>query len=170
MRLIFWILFALMTGVYLTMVFWSLPIITQASGGLMPFDLRPAGYGFEDVMHLLEAMPEDTKRFYLQVQHKLDSVFPALMAVVFVMAFQRLFHGRAKYIFSVVAVFAAGFDYLENAAVAELLNMSMIDLTRETVKMASLWTLLKSVAVTLVISALLVGLVLAWMRKRKALS
>lgn len=170
MRLIFWVLVALMTGVYLTMVFWSLPIITQASGGLMPFDLRPSGYGFEDVMHLLEAMPEDTKRFYLQVQHKLDSVFPALMAVVFVMAFQRLFHGSPKFIFSAVAVLAAGFDYLENAAVAELLNMSMIDLTRETVKMASLWTLLKSVAVTLAISALLVGLVLAWMRKRKALS
>jgi len=43
MRLTFWMIFAVMMGVYLVMVLWSLPLIMADAGGLPAFDLRPTG-------------------------------------------------------------------------------------------------------------------------------
>ncbi len=40
----FWILFAATLSVYIVMVTWSLPEVSRAASGMMPFDLRPGGY------------------------------------------------------------------------------------------------------------------------------
>ena len=146
MRLIFWALFAVMTGVYLTMVFWSLPIIVDAGHGRLPFDLHPAGYHFDFAVFFLEELSEEGRLFYLNVQQMLDSAYPALFGVVMTMAF----------------------DYLENAAVAVLLQAGPRGhFTPEMVATASMWTQAKSVAVTLALLMLIAGLVMAFVARRK---
>lgn len=167
MRLIFWLILAVTMGVYLTMVLWSLPYISAEANGLMPFDLRLIGYGFEDATFFREALSEEGRQFYLNVQHSLDGAYPGLMAVTLVMAYNMLFHGAGRYVASGIAVLAAAFDYLENAAVAGMLKAPLIDVTPDMVARADMWTMLKSATSTLAFGALLVGLVMAWRRKRK---
>ncbi len=87
MRLIFWIMFAVMLGVYLVMVLWSLPLLMADAGGLPAFDLRPAGYSHDEAQAFLAALSPEGRAFYLDVQQWLDTAYPALLGVVLVMAF-----------------------------------------------------------------------------------
>ena len=167
MRLMFWAIFAAMTGVYLAMVFWSLPAITAGAGGLLPFDLRATGYSFDQARAFLAATSDETRAFYLNVQQGLDMAFPALMAVTLVMAFRFLFRGAVRLVLSSLAVLAAGLDYLENAAVAVMLRAGADGLNEAMVAAASRWTVLKSAIVTLVLIALLAGLAMAFLRRRR---
>ena len=167
MRLIFWLIFAVTMSVYLTMALWSIPYIASEANGLMPFDLRFIGYGYDDAAFFHEALSDQGQQFYLTVQHNLDAAYPGLMAVTLVMAFNELFQGATRYVTSAIAVLSAGFDYLENAAVAVMLKSPLIDLSKEMVARADMWTMLKSGASTLAFGAVLVGLVMAWHRKRK---
>jgi len=167
MRLLFWLMFAAMTGVYMTMALWSIPKIMQDAGGLLAFDMRPAGYSFAEASAFLGALSDEGRAFYLNVQHMLDSAYPALFAVVMVMAFKLLFTGWARWGAMALALAGAGFDYMENAAVTLMLRAGG-GLTEEMVATASRWTVLKSGAVTLAFLALIAGLVMLWVRKRKA--
>ena len=168
MRLIFWALFAVMTGVYLTMVLWSLPIIVDAGQGRVPFDLRPAGYHFDYAVFFLEELSEEGRLFYLNVQQMLDSAYPALFGVVMTMAFVHLLRGYYRIIAIGFALAGMVFDYLENAAVAVLLLAGPRGyFTPEMVARASMWTQAKSVTVTVALLMLISGLVMAWRRKRK---
>jgi len=166
MRLIFWLLSAIMAGVYATMALWSIPKIVADAGGLMAFDMRPTGYSFGEAQAFLAALSDEGHGFYLNVQHMLDSAYPGLMAVVLVMAFKHLFHGWGRWVAIALAVAGGGFDYMENAAVAVMLRAGD-GLTEAMVATASLWTVLKSAAVTLALLALILGLVRAWWTRRK---
>ena len=75
----FWISFIFATGVYLSMVFWSLPFIAGQAGGLAPFDMRPTGYSVTEARAFTQALTEEGRAFYLDVQHKLDFAYPALL-------------------------------------------------------------------------------------------
>jgi len=167
MRTLFWVLFAAMAAVYLTMLFWSLPFLRDASGGLMPFDLRPGGYSPDEARVFLAALGDTGRDFYLHTQQMLDSAYPALLAVVLVMAFQRLFDGALKWVLSSVALLAAAFDYLENAGVAAMLRAGANGVSADMVAAASRWTVLKSATATIAITALLIGLALAGWRRWK---
>ena len=168
MRLIFWMMFIAMAGVYLAMALWSIPKIAADTGGLLAFDLRPMGYSFVEAQAFLAALSDGGRVFYLNVQHMLDSAYPALMAVVLVMAFNHLFAGWLRWATIVLALAGAGFDYMENAAVAVMLRAGD-GLSEATVATASQWTVLKSGAVTLALLALIVGLILKWRMNKKVL-
>ena len=43
---IYWVVVAAMVTNYLTMVLWSLPLVSEMAGGGVPFDMRPGGYSF----------------------------------------------------------------------------------------------------------------------------
>lgn len=167
MRMIFWILFTVMVGVYLVMALWSIPKITADAGGLLAFDLRPTGYSFAEAQAFLTALSDEGRGFYLNVQHMLDGAYPALFAVVMVMAFNHLFAGWPRWGAIALALAGAGFDYMENTAVAVMLRAGD-ELSAAMVATASQWTVLKSGAVTLALLALIAGLLMAWLRKRKA--
>jgi len=168
MRRLFWIIFGLMLVDYLAMVLWSFPHLAKASDGLMPFDLRPLGYSLEDGRTYLAALGAAGRNYYLNVQHKLDTAFPALEAVVFVVAFRWLYRPPLRHFLAALAVLGAAFDYLENAAVAEMLQAGSQQVTAAMVAAASRWTVLKSAAVTLAMLALLIGLARAILQKRRA--
>lgn len=167
MRLIFWLMFAVMLGVYMTMVLWSVPKIVADAGGLLAFDMRPFGYSFDEASAFLAALSGEGHAFYLNVQQMLDSAYPALFAVVMVMAFNALFSGWPRWVASALALAGAGFDYMENAAVAVMLRAGD-GLNEAMVATASQWTMLKSGAVTLALLMLIAGLLMVWLRKRRA--
>lgn len=167
MRPIFWLMFAVMTGIYLLMALWSSPHIAADTGGLLMFDLRPTGYSFDEASAFLSALSEGGRLFYLNVQQVMDMAYPALLAVVLVMAFTHLFRGLPRILAIVLALAGSGFDYLENAAVAVMLQAGD-GLSEAMVATASRWTVLKSGAVTLALIMLLIGLGMAFMRRRRA--
>lgn len=171
MRLIFWLLSAAMLAIYFTMVLWSLPIVAENAGGMMPFDLRAAGYSYAEAQGFLAALSDYGRAFYLNVQHRLDNAYPALMAVVLVFAFVQLYQGVLRWVAIGLAIAGAGFDYMENVAVAVMLRASGAagdGLTEAMVATASRWTVLKSATVTLALLALIIGAVMAYLRKRRA--
>ena len=89
-RVAFWTLVAVTTAIYLVMVLWSLPKISAAAGGATPFDMRPLGYSFEEARAFLTALSSEGARFYRTVQHRLDLLYPALLAATLFFAIRAL--------------------------------------------------------------------------------
>lgn len=166
MRLIFWLLCATTVGVFLTMLFWSGPLIMADAQGMALFDARLGGYSTAEAKAFLAALSVDGRDFYLNVQHRLDSAFPALLAVVLVMGYAQVFQGWVRWVASTLPLVAAGFDYLENAAVAVMLRAGD-GVTEAMVMVASQWTERKWIAIGLAVLALVEGLVRAWRANRK---
>lgn len=167
---LFWILLALALAVYLVMVLWSLPFVAAQAGGLVPFDMRPTGYSAEEARAFLGALSDEGRVFYLGTQHLLDWFYPGLMGVVLAMAIVMLF-ARApvwlRYGLAATAIIGAGFDYLENARVAGMLRAAVVDVSDADIAAASQATVLKSGFTTVAMVAVLVGLGMLWLRKRK---
>ena len=156
-RAAFWTLFAVTAAVYFVMIFWSLPRIATAAGGAMPFDMRPLGYSFDDAKTFLGALTPEGSAFYLNVQHRLDAAYPALLAATLFFAVRALAPGASPLptLLALVALPGAVFDYLENSSVTVMLNAGASGLTPELTVRASLWTLLKSVFTTIAMLLLL---------------
>lgn len=166
---IYWLLVALTLALYGVMVAWSLPVIAAAAGGLMPFDMRPGGYSFAEAKAFLAALSADGRAFYLGVQHRLDTAYPAMLAVVLALGgFGLAGVGARRWLARLIALAAmigAAADYLENRAVAAMLNAGPDGLAPDMVAFASRWTLLKSGATTVAMVLLLVLLLLWFLRR-----
>lgn len=93
-KLAFWALFAVTMGVYGTMLPWSLPAVSAAAGGLMPFDMRPGGYDAGEARAFLAVLPPDGVVFYRDVQHRLDIAYSALLAATLFFAIAALMPRR----------------------------------------------------------------------------
>lgn len=170
---LFWLLVAATLGVYLSMVLWSLPVISTAAAGLAPFDLRPAGYTFEEAMAFLTALSPEGRDFYRTVQHRLDLVFPGLLAATILLAIAALLPGRLgrwRFVLPLPVVLAAAFDWAENADVGKMLAAGAEGVTPEMVAAASRWSVLKAGVSTVAYSGLLILLLwkgAAWLRRRR---
>lgn len=168
MRSLFWLVLAGALGLYGVMLVWSIPTISTAAGGLPIFDMRPSGYDFEAARAFLQALTPDGRRFYLDVQHRLDSVYPPLLALAIAWATLRLAPARWRSAWPLLvapAVFAAIFDLLENAAVTGLLTAPLDQVTPAAVARASHFSQLKAAFNTLALS-LLLGLIVLWAIRR----
>ena len=162
---LFWVCLAATLAVYAVMLGWSLPRLRELSGGLDPFDLRPFGYDAAAARALLAALGPAGRDFYLAVQHGLDTAFPALLAVTLALAYHLLAPPRAARVLALIAVAAAGFDYLENHAVAALLRGGPDGAREAMIAAASRWTQCKSAAIALALVSLIVLLVMAARRR-----
>lgn len=162
-RHLFWGLFALTLAVYLVMLSITLPAITRAAGGLMPFDLRPGGYGLGEAQAFLSALPADGLALYRQVQLTLDTFYPGLLALTLFFALDAMLPPalrRFRLLLTPMAAPVAIFDYLENHAIAAMLDAGAEGLSERLVADANGWTLLKGQA-TAVAMCILLALV-AW--------
>jgi hypothetical protein len=165
-----WVFFTLAMLVYLTMILWTLPHLRQAAGGRLAFDLQPTGYQPAEARALVAALGAEGRAFYLNVQHRLDTAYPALLAVALALAFRLLARGCIVWALTALAVLAAAFDYLENMAVAVLLRAGPESISDAMVESASRWTQLKSSAASVALFALIILLVRAgwiWVRQRR---
>lgn len=164
------VLFTATFAVYLVMILWSLPRIAEGAGGLIPFDLRPSGYSFEDARTFLAALDADTIGFYRTVQHRLDAVYPALLAASLSAGLLWAWREIPRWIvvgFILIAVIGAAADYFENAMVSAMLAAGADALTPEVVAKANTATIAKAALTTLATVALLLGVLRrTWRRLR----
>jgi hypothetical protein len=168
---LYWVLVAATLILYMVLVLWSLPIISREANGLVPFDLRPAGYSFESAKEFIGALSGDGMTFYLGTQHLLDLFYPAMLAAVLAIALWRLsqsWHRMIRLILMVFPIIGMLADYLENSAVSRMLHAGAETLTSDMVAKSSYWTILKSGATTVAMVFLLGLLLLALVRKLKS--
>lgn len=156
---VFWLVFAAMLGVYLTMVIWSIPLISSQADGLPIFDMRPGGYTFDEAKTFLAALSPEGAKFYVNVQHRLDIVYPALLAITLFWAILRLTPvrwGRWRWLLAATAIPGSVFDYWENANVAFMLKMGPAGLTTDFVAAASFHSQAKAICSSVSMAILLV--------------
>ena len=155
---LYWALVALTLAIYFAMVMWSLPVVSEAAGGLVPFDMRPSGYSFDEAYAFLAAITPEGSAFYQGMQHQLDLAYPTLLAAVLAIALWQLAKNLpvwVRYILIALPIIGSSADHLENAAVSSMLQVGAAGLTEELVATASRWTLIKSGMTSIAMVALL---------------
>ncbi|WP_019027759.1 hypothetical protein [Colwellia piezophila] len=162
-KLVF-VLFLLTMAVYSTMLLYSIPAVTAFTPELPIFDLSPLGYSFNYANELLNTLGTEGRNLYLTTQLPLDFIYPGLFSLTYslmlVWLFGKTFNGNSKvYYFSFVPFLAGIFDYAENVFIIKMIN-SFPDLQVTTVKVASIFTLLKSSFTMLFFILLIVGFAL----------
>jgi hypothetical protein len=174
-KLLFWALCAATVFVYALMLSWSLPTLSAAAGGLIPFDMRPAGWSYGEARAFLEALSTDGAAFYRDVQHRLDVVYPALLAATLFFAIAALAPkglGVWRYGLASIALPVAAFDYLENRLVGMMLDAGAAGLSPALAEAASQSAMLKAGSTTAAMLALVVllvakGTAMAWFAIRR---
>ena len=165
-------LFLLTMAVYLTMLFYSIPAVTAFAPQLPIFDLSPFGYSFTYATELLDTLGVEGRNLYLSTQLPLDFIYPGLFSITYslllVWLLGKIYNEDSKIYYLVFVPFLAGiFDYIENVFIIKMIN-SFPDIQIATVKVASLFTLLKSSFTMLFFVLLIVGFAL--LLKQKVLS
>ncbi|MCF6344227.1 MAG: hypothetical protein L3J15_06080 [Devosiaceae bacterium] len=166
---IYWLIFSATIGIYAIMLFWSLPKIMAASGGLLPFDLRPKGYSFADAQQMLNALSVEGTEFYMNIQAgMLDMIFPALLFLTLALAYWLLMPekwGKWRFLATLVALPGSVFDYLENFSIIKMLELGADNITVQNVICASTNSSYKSIFVTISLVLLLALIALWFVRK-----
>ncbi|MAM13875.1 MAG: hypothetical protein CML23_26160 [Rhizobiaceae bacterium] len=140
-----WIAFAIAVCIYGAMTIWTLPAISEAAGGLAPFDMRPGGYSFAEAQAFLAALSTQGREIYLGPQQRLDLVYPAALALALGISLYLLapFNRFWKGLLALIPALGMVFDYLENAAVRTMLLAGSSGLQPEQVETASRFTTAK---------------------------
>jgi hypothetical protein len=165
LRVLFWTCFTAAMAIYIAMILWSLPVITEAAGGLAPFDMRPFGYTLADAQAFLAAIDPETVKFYRNVQLTLDIFYPALITISLVLGIYLLLPARFgawRWVIAALPLPIALFDYLENNLIGVMLASRPEIVSADLVSAASRWTMLKS-SFTTASMLLLVALSLWWL-------
>ena len=160
---VYTLLSAATAALYCIMVFVTLPRISDAAGGLMPFDLRPFGYSEGEAATFLEALGREGAAYYRAIQHRLDMAFAPLLAMWISATAARLFAPRFALLVAVVALASMVADLGENHLVGRMIDSGDSSLA----SLAARFTLAKSLAVTLAMCCLLVGFV-RWLARMKS--
>lgn len=156
---LFWLMIAATLGVYATMLVWSIPKISAEANGLPVFDLRPGGYSFEEARTFLAALSAEGRQFYTNVQHRLDTAYPALLAVTLAWSILRLSPagwGVFRWLLAASAIPGMIFDYRENFDVARMLGAGPDGITPAMVQAASFHSQAKATMTTVSMTILLV--------------
>lgn len=133
----------------------------QAVSGLVPFDMRPLGYGPTEVAAMLEALGGDGRAYYLSSQIPLDTIYPAMLALTLCANILWLGRGVANrriiHIGAALSIGCALFDYTENLGLVALI-WGWPEVPEVLVYAVSAVTVLKSVTTTLAVGTVcLVG-------------
>jgi hypothetical protein len=141
----------------------------ETVSGQVPFDMRPMGYGPPDAATLLEGLGVEGRKYYLNYQVPLDTVYPALLALTLVATIcwldRRIPKGRLVRIGVALSVGSALFDYVENFGIIAMI-WSWPNVSALLVYAISIATIVKSALTTFaVLLTLCIGFV--WMRQPK---
>ena len=156
-------------AVYLGMVLGPLSQLAELAGGRV-FDMRPGGYTVTDAHSILAALGAEGRALYLRVQIPLDTLYPALLAMMMSCWLGwSVTRGAPRWLGLVglaAAWSAAAADYAENALVLTMLNSDTLSAAR--VATASAATVLKSGMTTVAMMLLLVAILSALWRSARA--
>ena len=156
---LFWFVAAVTLAVYCVMIFWSIPRISTQAGGLTVFDMRPGGYSFDQAKAFLAALSPAGAAFYADVQHKLDTAYPALLALTLGWSILRLAPanwGLWRWLIAATALPGMVFDYRENLDVSSMLKLGPNGITPQLVEAASRHSQLKAISTSISTAILLV--------------
>ncbi len=165
------VLFALTMVVYISMLTYSIPAVSAFAPEFPIFDLSPLGYSFNYANELLNSLGVDGRNLYLSTQLPLDFIYPGLFSITYSLLLLWLFsktistNSKVNY-FSFVPFLAGIFDYVENVFIIKMIS-SFPDLQVTTVKVASVFTILKSSFTMLFFVLLTVG-VAVWFRQKSS--
>lgn len=157
-------LFIVTNLVYLLMLTVTIPKLTNYANGLRILDMMPFGYDFEYVNFLFEALGETGRQVYLFYQLPLDMVYPFLFGVCYCLLFSfvliKLNKLESPFLyFGLLPFLVTIADYAENIGVVNLL-FRYPELSRMTVAVTNIFTLLKSA--TSMIYFVILLIVLIW--------
>jgi hypothetical protein len=163
------ILFVITMIVYITMLSYSIPLVSAFAPELPLFDLSPAGYSFAYANELLMALGAEGRTVYMTTQLPLDFMYPGLFSITYslmlVWILGKLVCATSKVHYLALIPFLAGiFDYIENVYIIKMI-VSFPDLQESTVEVGSLFTLLKSGFTTVFFILLTVGFLLLLKKK-----
>ena len=163
------LLFLATQVVYGAMLLFSIPRVLQHSTGMQILDLLPTGYSAEYVQRLFETLGEIGREVYLFQQIPLDMIYPALFAITYSLLLTFLF----KRVFSienriqnlnVLPIIAGLLDYLENFWIVIMLSIYPI-FKSWLAYLTSVFTVLKSISVTLVFVLLIIVVIMFVIKK-----
>ncbi|MHC9236286.1 hypothetical protein ACX9MO_11665 [Pseudooceanicola sp. 502str34] len=140
-------------------VFWTVPHLSPVVEGvtLRPFDMRLGRYDTADARIYLRALGPEGISFYRNVQLTLDLFLPAAIFTAAALAARAFYARPVRRAVICLAIAAVGADYLENAALAHMLEMGPAELSSGIVGPASVLTRIKLVLYLLTALALLPG-------------
>lgn len=147
------LLFILTNLIYVSMLMYSLPLVSSYAPELVLFDMAPMGYSYSQAIELLTSLGIEGKNAYLSIQLPLDFIYPGLFAVSYSLLITwvlKHYHPKDSkfYFIAFIPILAGGFDYLENIAIIVMLN-SYPDISENLVNISSAFTIVKSGATTL---------------------
>lgn len=156
-------LFIVTSCVYAFMLLVTIPHVMAFSEGIPLLDMMPAGYTFDDVTKLLEALGTEGRDAYLTRQIPVDMIYPGLFAITYSLVFRYLMKkaGNTRSGWNVISYlpFIAGAcDYIENIFFITIIT-GYPDVAKQTVKMASAFSVTKSSTTTLYFICLLLLLI-----------
>lgn len=116
------------------------PAITAESGGIQALDLMPTGYSFNDAYAFFSGNAASAGTSFATLHATHDMLFPALYGITFALAIWGLSAGWPKtvrIIVSIVPLFGAIVDYVENAKLIVMIHMDPRNIVENQVTAAS---------------------------------
>lgn len=143
-----WFLFGITIFVYLIILFYSIPSVTQQSPEMRLFDMSPSGYTHAYAKELLDSIGSTGRERYLKLQLPIDFIYPGLFAVTYslmlIWLFGKRFNPQSKVFYLALIPMGAGlFDYFENLGIILMLK-SFPNLNPFIVELSSVFSILKS--------------------------
>lgn len=161
--------FIISSSLYFLMLFVTIPHLHKITNGIKILDMMPAGYDFQYVIQLMEALGETGRHYYLFTQIPIDLVFPFFFAIsnCIIMAWFLKKIGKLDtfwYLVCYLPLFAGFFDYAENISMISLLN-NYPEIEGNSVLVSNAFSVLKSSFTTVALSTLLVILTVYLFRR-----
>lgn len=157
--------FCFSMSVYLLMILYSIPLVSEYAPEMMLFDVSPAGYTYDYAVSLLTQLGTEGRGLYLSLQLPLDFVYPLSFAISHALIICWLLDKSgvtspfASYA-CLLPVIGCLFDYSENIAISSMLS-NYPNITERIVQLSSTLTISKSIIVTVTYLFICVLLVMA---------
>jgi len=157
--------FIISSSLYFLMLLVTIPHLHNITNGIKILDMMPAGYDFEYVKQLMEALGEDGRRYYQFRQIPIDLIFPFFFGIsnclIMAWVIDKFGKNNTNWLWvCYLPLFAGFFDYAENFSVISILN-SYPDISSQMVRVANLFSVLKSSLTTISLVILLI-IILIW--------
>ena len=164
-----WLLFALTSITYATMMLVTIPKVMHFSNGMQLLDMMPTGYGHAYVQALFDTLGSQGRSAYLYWQIPVDMIYPGLFGISYclVMAFflNKLGKLESNFLYlCLIPIFSGIFDYGENIGIIIMLN-SYPDNSMIISQVSNIFSILKSTFTSLFFISLILCLMVLGKRK-----
>lgn len=163
------LLFIITNIIYTLMLTITIPKTMNFANGMKLLDMMPMGYSLEYVTQLFNALGEEGRNIYLFNQIPLDMIYPFLFGISYCLVFAYLLNKINKlysslFYISLLPIIAGIADYLENIGIIYSLT-NFPNLSSNTIKLTSLFSIVKSTSTTIYFVSLLILLIVFGFQK-----